>query len=116
MDTTWIEIIIQLCRMQVQREREKLMTPKLRGVRASMDKLRHALDRDAEKLAARIDAADVKREVVFEASHGIVASVERDLKDVEDFVSDLENSNGGPLDDSSSVVHLPPRSSEVTGR
>ncbi len=80
-----------------------------------MDKLKHALDRDADKLASRIDAADAKRETVFAASHGVVASVERDLKEVEEFVADLENSNGGPLEDSSSVVHLP-RSSEVQSR
>lgn len=80
-----------------------------------MDKLRHALDRDADKLATRIEAADAKRETVFAASHGIVAGVEKDLKEVEDFVADLESSNGGPLDDSSSVVRLP-RSSEVQSR
>lgn len=117
----WIEIIIQLCRLQVQRQREELqMTPKLRGVRASMDKLRHALETDAEKLSARIEKADAKRSAVFDASHGVLTSVERDLKEVEDFVSDMEKSNGGPqLDDSeesSNVTELPPRSSEVASR
>lgn len=93
------------------------MTPKLRGVRASMDKLRHALEHDADKLASRIEAADARRVATFEASHSAVAAVERDLKEVEEFVSDLEKSNGGPLDDSSnSVVHLSPRSSEVASR
>lgn len=116
MDTLGIEIVIQLCRLAVQREREKLMTPKLRGVRASMDKLRHALEHDADKLATRVEAADARRVAAFDASHGVIATVERDLKEVEEFVSELEKSNGGPLDESkSSVVHLP-RSSEVASR
>ena len=91
------------------------MTPKIRGVRASMDKLRHSLNADAEKLAARIEEADAKRVAVFDASHGAVAAVERDLKEVEDFVSELEKTNGGPtLDDSGESSA--PRSSEVAQR
>lgn len=91
------------------------MTPKLRGVRSSLDKLKHALEADADKLAARIEGADVRRASVFEASHGAVATVERDLKDVEELLNDLEKSNGGPLDESySDVAH--PRSSDVASR
>jgi hypothetical protein len=94
------------------------MTPKLRGVRASMDKLRHALETDADKLAARIESADARRESVFAASNGAVASVERDIKDVEELLSDMERSNGSPLSDSeeSSNVVAHPRSSEVASR
>ncbi len=117
MDTLGIEIVIQLCRLAVQRERDKLMTPKLRGVRASMDTLRHALEQDSDKLSARIEDADIRRAAAFDASHKVLASVERDLKDVEEFVLDLEKSNGSPLDESSKndgVVHL--RSSEVASR
>ncbi len=96
------------------------MTPKLRGVRASMDKLRHALETDADKLAARIEAADGKRSSVFEGSNKALAVVERDLKEVEDYIDELEKSNGGPMLDGSAessdnvVVH--PRSSEVASR
>lgn len=95
------------------------MTAKLRGVRASLDKLRHNVDMDADKLATRIESADAKRVAVFDASHGAVANVERDLKEVEDLISDLGSSNGGPTSDgyveSSNVVEHP-RSSEVAGR
>lgn len=95
------------------------MTPKLRGVRASMDKLRHALETDADKLSSRIQAADARRGAVFEASHGVLDGVERDLKEVEDFVTDMEGSNGGPptsADSSESSEQPRPRSSEVAGR
>lgn len=91
------------------------MTPKLRGIRASMDKLRHALEADADKLASRIEAADIKRAQVFEASHGALNAVERDIKDVEELLSDMEKSNGGPLEESLNVV-AHPRSSEVASR
>lgn len=91
------------------------MTPKLRGVRASMDKLRHALEADADRLAARIETADAKRVAVFDASHGVLSGVERDLKEVEDFIDEMEKTNGGPtLDDSSESSA--PRSSEVAQR
>jgi hypothetical protein len=83
-----------------------------------MDKLRHALEQDADRLATRIETADAKREAVFEASNSVLAAVERDLKDVEEFTAEMEKSNGGPtLDDSSEsskVVGL--RSSEVASR
>jgi hypothetical protein len=115
-DTTGLEIVIQLCRLQIQREMD--MTAKLRGVRASLDKLRHAVDHDADKLAARIESADAKRASVFEASHGAVAGVERDLREVEELLSDLEKSNGPPSsggsEEPSNVAHL--RSSEVAQR
>jgi hypothetical protein len=92
------------------------MTPKLRGVRASMDKLRHALEVDAEKLTTRIESADAKRNAVFTASHGVLDGVERDLKEVEDFMSDMEKSNGGPTLDGSEESSSVPRSSEVASR
>lgn len=95
------------------------MTPKLRGVRASMDKLRHALETDAEKLTTRIEAADARRETTFASSHGVLAEVERDLKEVEEFIGDLGKTNGSPFSDGSekpsdAVTWL--RSSEVAQR
>ncbi len=104
--------------MQIQREREKLMTPKLRGIRASLDKVRHALESDADKLAARLENVDARRKAVFEATNGAVDSVERDIKEVEELITDMERGNGAPLDDfgeqSNVVAH--PRSSEVASR
>lgn len=94
------------------------MTAKLRGVRASLDKLRHNVDLDADKLATRIETADAKRVAVFDASHGAVANVERDLKEVEDLLTDLGTSNGAPTGgyEESSNVAVSPRSSEVANR
>jgi hypothetical protein len=85
-----------------------------------MDKLRHAIEDDADKLASRIEAADARRSVVFGASHAAMTGVERDLKEVEDYLSELErNHNGGPTsgaDDSSESSAPAPRSSEVANR
>jgi hypothetical protein len=87
----WIEIIIQLCRIQVQREREKLrMTPKMRGALESLRKLQHHADVQAEKLGGIVDG-------------------------IENFVEEL--GNGGPLGGSDEQsTRLPPRSSEVSSR
>lgn len=90
------------------------MTPKLRGVHGSLAKLRHALEEDADKLATRIETADTRRQNVFAASHGAVANVERDLREVEQFLNEMDKTNGGDPLDASVSPH--PRSSEVAGR
>jgi hypothetical protein len=52
----WLEMVIQICRVQVQREREKLkMTPKMRGALEALKKMQHHADYEAEKLTKRIE-------------------------------------------------------------
>ncbi len=117
MDIYKLEIIIQLCRIQVQREREKLMLPAVRGLASSLAKLKSAVEDDAKRLQSRIDTAAVRADRAFQGSHGALDALEGGVKEVEDFISGLERSNGGdPLDSSeepSNVSKLPPRSSEV---
>ena len=120
MDTTGLEIIIQLCRLQVQREREKLMTQNLRGTLESMKKLKSFVDDESKKLDAAIADAHAEVPVAFKAAHTAVSGIRGTVGEITEYLDELKKSNGGdPLDDSeqqSNVSKLPPRSSEVAGR
>lgn len=82
------------------------MTPALRGVPAALDKLRHKLDAEAEKLANRIEGANVRSDNAFAKSHKILDSADEGLKEIEQYVTDLERSNSGELPRSSTVAEL----------
>jgi hypothetical protein len=113
----WIEIIIQLCRIQVQREREKLrMTPKMRGALESLRKLQHHADVQAEKLTDRIETEAMPRlNEGFKRAHARVDELGGIVDGIENFVEEL--GNGGPLGGSDEQsTRLPPRSSEVSRR
>jgi hypothetical protein len=118
-ETLGIEIVIQICRMQIQRERERLMTPKLRGVAAALAKLKSAVEDDASKLLTRIEDAGKQAESAFTGSHGVLDVMNKDVQDIENFVRDLAGHNGGdPLggSDGTSNIIAHPRSSEVAQR
>jgi hypothetical protein len=86
-------------RVLVFRElRERTMTPKFKGVASALAKLQHNLDADATKLTARIDSADQRRETVFAKSHASVAAAHAELDGIDDFITELDKTNAGPLD------------------
>lgn len=73
------------------------MTPKLAGIAGAMAKLNHSLDDRAEKLLARIDAADARGAAAFGKAHATLDAAEAAVADVETFVASLEGgSNGAP--------------------
>jgi hypothetical protein len=93
------------------------MTPKLKGLRQSMDLLRHNLEADSEKLANAIGAADTERTAVFAGAHGILAETGKELDEINDFLADLkEGSNGAPTsgDSSASSGQSPPLDQTLT--
>ncbi len=98
--------------MQIQREREKIMTPKLSGLASALGKFRHDTEVDADKLMLRLNGVDQRRKAAIAKTHGTLDAAEGGIKEVEDFVDALEGHNGGdPLDVSSTPSGV--RSSEV---
>ncbi len=93
------------------------MTPNFKSLRQSMDKLRSYLDDESAKVQARVE--DIAKNAApsgFRMAHAALDSVKGELKDIEDFVSGLNQSNSGavPLDESSAASG--PRSSEVADK
>jgi hypothetical protein len=84
---------------QVERER---MSMKLRGVTASLAKLHHDLDLQAEKLTDRIVSTQDRGNAVFAQAHKRLDGAASELAEVDKLLSDLEQSNGGPTLDGSS--------------
>lgn len=81
------------------------MNPKLQGLRASLEKLHHNVDVEADKLAQHIEAASVAVTEKFKAAHqkldAQLAPVHAGLADVKDFLEGLDKlSNGAPSDGS----------------
>ena len=74
------------------------VTPDFKGVAGKLAKLQHNLQHDSEKLSERIDSADQRRETVFAKSHATVDATHRELDGIDNFLSDLEKTNAGPLD------------------
>jgi hypothetical protein len=80
------------------------MTPKLAGLTSAMAKLRHTVETEADKLAARIEGANTHSAAAFQKAHVVIDGTERDVSEIEAFIASLEGSNGapaGPLDGSS---------------
>ena len=83
------------------------MSIKLRGLTAAIDKLHHDLDAQAEKLMTRVATTQDRGATVFAQVHKRLDGAAKDLDDVNNLLSDLENTNGGPsLDDSSGSSEL----------
>jgi hypothetical protein len=115
----WLEIVVQLCRMQVQRDRERLMTSKLRGALDSLKKFQHDAEYEAERLVNRIETEG--RPLLDQgvrAAHGSLDAMHGAVTDIIDFAEELRTSNGGELGNSGegSETQSPPRSSEVASR
>jgi len=90
------------------------MTPKIRGVRPMLDKLKEAMAADVDKLAVRIVETDTMRTETFKASHAALDDTQSGLKEVRDYLEDLKKSNGGdPLDSEEQSGVTAPRSSDV---
>jgi hypothetical protein len=99
---------------QVERQR---MSLKLRGVTASLARLHHNLDLHAEKLESRIADAQQRGDAVFAQAHKRLDDAGRDLAEVDKLLSDIEQSNGGPiLDDSSESSGQHPQDSWKPGK
>lgn len=115
----WLEIVIQLCRMQVQRDREKLaMTSKLRGALDSLRRFQHDAEYEAERLVKRVETEG--RPLLdqgVKAAHASLDGIHGAVNDIIDFAEELRSSNGGELGNSGGdSSQSPPRSSEVAGR
>ncbi len=120
MDMHKFEMVIQLCRLQVQRERERLMTPKLSGALEALKKLKSFAEDKGTELTKRCEAIEPELIKAFEGAHASVDKVQTGVQDIADFTEALKRTNSGdPLDGSdpqSNVSKLPPRSSEVAQR
>jgi hypothetical protein len=100
-DTLGIEIVIQLCRMQIQREREKLaMTPKMAGALAVLKKLRSDADDVADRITRRVVEETSPALLAAEkGAHGSIDKMHTVIDDIDAFTEALKSSNGGdPLD------------------
>lgn len=118
-DTRNFEIIIQLCRLQIQRERAKLMTPKLSGALDSLKKLKSFAEDEGEKLSKRCAEVEPHLIKAFQGAHASVNKVVDGVDDIVEFTEALKRTNGGdPLDKSEEESNIisHPRSSEVAGR
>ncbi len=93
-------MVVQVCRLRVQREMERRMTPKLSGALEALKRIQSFAEDEGDKLTKRITS---------ETEPMLVGAFK-----------ELRKSNGGdPLDGSeeqSNVSKLPPRSSEVANR
>jgi hypothetical protein len=78
------------------RNGEPSVTPNVRGVASAMDKLRHELDDMAGKLLARVEETGKRGVAAFEKAHERLSASDSELKEVEDLVAGMEQSNGGP--------------------
>jgi hypothetical protein len=77
------------------------MSLKLRGVTAALARLHHDLDLQAEKLTDRITSTQDRGNAVFAQAHKRLDGAAQDLDEVNKLISDLENTNGGPISDGS---------------
>lgn len=72
------------------------MTPKLQGALQALEMLKHDAESDAEEIVARVADLQARRKAAKSKTHGALDKTANSLGDIEDFVSALEGSNGGP--------------------
>lgn len=79
------------------------MTTKLQGLAQRADKLLFLMEGQAEKFAGRLDKLEERAPAAFNRGHAVLTEREGHLKDIEDFVQDMEKvgDNGGPTLDAS---------------
>ena len=119
MDTWWLEVVIQLCRIKVQQDRERLaMTSKLRGALDAFKKFEHDAGYEAEKLVKRIETEGrPKLAQGMQVAHKSLDNIHGAVDDIINFAEELAKSNGGELGNSDGdSQQSPPRSSEVGQR
>lgn len=70
---------------------------KLQGIGSKLKLLQHNVELDASKLSDAIDAADAKRTEVMPKANAAVATTQKDLAGVEEFIAEIEAAtNGAP--------------------
>jgi hypothetical protein len=95
----------------------QIMSMKLRGLTSSLAQLHHDLDAQAEKLTDRIAVTKDRGAAVFAQAHKRLDGAAQDLAEVDKLLSDLENTNGGPILDDSSESSVPhPQASWSPGK
>lgn len=72
------------------------MTPKLQGALQALEMLKHDADNDADEIVARVADLQTRRKAAKNKTHGALDKTANSLGDIEEFVSALEGSNGGP--------------------
>jgi hypothetical protein len=118
-NTHWLEMVIQLCRVQIQREREELVmasSPKMRGALEALKKMHHHAEEEAVKLTRRIEGETMPALVEgFKTAHANVDGMHGIVDEIKEFADELKKTNGGdPLEDSEkSYTEVAPRSSDV---
>ena len=90
-------------------ERDNMATPKLQGVRQAMALLRHNLEADAEKLRVKIGNVDTERTGAFAAGHAELDATRKEIAEIQEFLADIEGSNGAPTSGGSSATSDQPR-------
>lgn len=119
MDINRLQFVVHLLAEQVQRERERLMTPKLGIALEAMRKLQSFAEDEGEKLTKRItdEAMPILTET-FKGAHAAIDTLHTGMDDIKNFCDDIKKvgGNGAPLGDQSQQQGQqlqPPRSSEV---
>lgn len=92
------EIRLALLNPTVKTENTKvIMVSPLQGLGQKFGKLKHDAEIDASKLGARIDELSGRKDRAVARSHQFLDGHEHDIKDIESFVSEVEQAtNGGP--------------------
>ncbi len=96
------EIRLALQNPVIRTENTKLtekpkMVSKLQGVASRLAQLKHDSEFDAEKLLTRVDGVFTRKDAAFAKSHKFLDGHEKDLGDVEGFISEIEQAtNGAP--------------------
>ncbi len=85
--------------MQDPNETRKMAkTLNLQGLSGKLTKLKHDVEYDAGKLAARIDSVSTRKDAAFSKGHQYLDATEANIGEVEQFVTELEEAvgNGAP--------------------
>jgi hypothetical protein len=91
------EIRVALQNPFVRTENTKVtMTSPLQGIGQKLKKLKHDAELDANKLGQRIDAVAARKDAAITGANKAVDGQETDIKDIEDFVTDIEKATNGP--------------------
>jgi len=71
------------------------MTPKLSRLDMRLRDLKSKVDHRADELLERVDRAESRSDAAFDKAHHSLDKHEADLREIEDFVGQVDN--GGPL-------------------
>ena len=99
----YLDLLVTWERLRVMVFRElgyggRPVTPKFRGIASAMAKLQHDLDVDATQLMSKVQGADERRKTVMPKAQAAVASASVELDGIEEWLTEIEQTNAGPLD------------------